>query len=304
MTEFKKPPTSITKQISMLESRGMVIKEEDEAERWLKTVSYYRLGAYWLPQEQPPETGQQRSRVFKDGTTFESITDLYILDRHLRLLVMEAIDRIEIAVRTIWTYQMVGTYGSHPHCNKSLFNNSYFYEQAISRLTEQVERSGELFIKHYKSKYESPELPPLWMATELMSFGDLSKWIDNAQNLAKTKMVAKAVGLPSEGTFRTVLQVLVNVRNHCAHHGRLWNRRLITRPPLIKSFGPDILRQEDGQPDNRVYNVLVIITRLLEHQSPKTKFRSRLGALVAKFSEEQLTEMGFPKDWKGKFFTV
>lgn len=284
----------------LLTNRGMNINENDDAKRWLSTVSYYRLGAYWLPNEEPAAVGQQRSRKFKPGTNFSSVTKLYVLDRRLRLLVMEAIDRIEIAVRTQWTYQMAMPHGAHAHCNRNLFRNPRYYNDAIDRLSNQVENSGELFIQHYRSKYSNPPLPPLWMVTELMTFGDLSKWIDNTKTVAQIKLVARAIGLPSADTLTTVLQVLVLLRNHCAHHGRLWNQRLLKRPPLIQSFKSDLHIQENGHLDNKIYNVLVILCKLLEHQSPETTFRRRLYTLLLEFSTEQQNEMGFPKGWKAQ----
>lgn len=90
---YDKPPTSVDEQIALLKGRGLVCADEALVRRWLVTVGYYRLSAYWLPYELPPPTGQTRSKTFAPDTPFESIVDIYTFDRQLRLLVTEAIER-------------------------------------------------------------------------------------------------------------------------------------------------------------------------------------------------------------------
>lgn len=64
---FTKTPTTIDEQIALLRERGLIIASEDLARRWLITVGYYRLSAYWLPFEKVPETVQTRSKQFRQG---------------------------------------------------------------------------------------------------------------------------------------------------------------------------------------------------------------------------------------------
>ena len=69
----------------------------------MRAIGYYRLSAYWLPFEDAPAAGQTRSRRFSGGTTWDDVIDLYAFDRRLRLLIMEATERFEVAVRSSWT---------------------------------------------------------------------------------------------------------------------------------------------------------------------------------------------------------
>ena len=107
---FNKPPTTIDEQIDLLIERGM---QGDAAlmRRWLETVGYYRLSAFWLPFEVPPADDKTRSKRFAAGLRFDTIVDIYVFDRKLRLLVMEAIERIEIAVRSRWTNRLPSALG-------------------------------------------------------------------------------------------------------------------------------------------------------------------------------------------------
>jgi abortive infection bacteriophage resistance protein len=98
----------------------------------------------------------------------------YIFDRELRLLVLDAIERIEVSVRSQWAYQLAHLHGSHAHLDPTLFNPR-FWQKNIDDLTREVKRSDELFIQHFQTSYVEP-LPPVWAVCEVMSLGLLSRW--------------------------------------------------------------------------------------------------------------------------------
>ena len=94
---FNKPPKTFDEQVTLLESRGMVIEDLSRAKRYLSHLNYYRLAAYWLPFEET-----HSPHCFKPDTQFNTVLEHYIFDRELRLLVMDAIERIEVSLRTRW----------------------------------------------------------------------------------------------------------------------------------------------------------------------------------------------------------
>lgn len=298
--QYQHLPTTIDQQIEHLRLRG-IVGDGELMRRWLKTVGYYRLSAYWLPWELPPADGETRSKRFLAGTNFTDIVDIYIFDRQLRLLIMEAIDRFEIAVRARWTNLFALAHGAHAHMDHTNFQNGFDYARMFSKISNTVEQSSEVFIEHYRKKYTSPYLPPLWHITELMTLGEISMWVKATRDNNMKDAVAKDLGLPNKETLEGTLQLLSYVRNICAHHGRLWNRRTVKRAPNIKSFGYDMDIEIDGnqrQPRNSVYNVLVILAKALRHQSPDTTFPDRVRSLVETRSAGQMGSMGFPEDWK------
>lgn len=271
--------------------------------RWLTTVGYYRLSAYWLPFELPPPKGKVRSKRFPAGTNFSEIVDIYVFDRKLRLIIMEAIDRFEIAVRARWTNRFSIAHGSHAHMIASNFLDGFKHAQMYSKIAQRSADSSEVFIEYYRQKYTDPFLPPLWQVTELMSFGELSHWIVNSRDNAMKDDLAKDVGLPNKETLEGTLQLLSYVRNICAHHSRLWNRKTVKRSRHIKQFKNDLDIDRTGkqhQPSNSIYNVLVILARTLRHQSPDTTFPQRVRTLVETRSTAQQVAMGFPPDWRSR----
>lgn len=302
---FDKSPTTIDEQIALLKERGLDVSAGDLAYRWLTTVGYYRLSAYWLPYELPPEAGRTRSKRFRPGVRFEDIVDIYTFDRKLRLLVTEAIERIEIAVRSRWTNRLALKHGAHPHMNPEIFVSGWSHARMMASLTDRTQESREVFIEHYRTKYEAPYLPPLWAVTELMTFGELSKWVEATNDASLRGAVAKDIGLPTQETLNGTLQLLSYTRNICAHHGRLWNRRTVKRAPNIKRFRHSLAWDEgategQSQLSNRLYNVLTLLLLLMRHQAPDTTFPERLRNLIETRNVEQQKAMGFPDDWKSR----
>ncbi len=276
---------------------------KETAKQWLESVGYYRLSAYWLRFEAPPTNGAVRSKIFQHGSKFEAVTDLYIFDRRLRVLLLEAIERVEIHVRSRWTYQMSHAHGAHAHLKHELFSGGLNHAEQLVRLARSVEKSEETFILHYKGKYTEPYSPPLWAATELMTLGELSKWFQASRDNSIKSKVGQELGLPTKEIIEGVLQTLSYVRNICAHHGRLWNRRMVKRLPKIKRLRANLVLVEHGGEqvsDNRIYNVLVVVLHMLDRQKTDSTFRKRLHDLLDGTSESALASMGFPENWRSR----
>ena len=99
------------------------------------------------------------------------------------------------------------------------------------------------------------------------------------------------------------MHCLCNVRNICAHHGRLWNRRLTTHIKYptnpINQFISD-----QSVPPYKLYSTLVIIRYFLNIINPDNAFNSELITLINSCSRVTEKEMGFPKKWRNEPFWV
>ena len=73
--------------------RGLSVSSEDELRRIIRITGYYRFTGYLYPFR------KQGSDDYEKGTTLESIWRLYSFDRRLRLIAMDALARIEVAIR-------------------------------------------------------------------------------------------------------------------------------------------------------------------------------------------------------------
>lgn len=290
---YTKPALTIQQQIDQLRKRGMVIGDPAMAAHYLGQINYYRLTAYWLPYE-----SDHTNHDFHDGITFEQVLDLYILDRELRLLVMDAIERIEVAIRAQLAFQLGHRYGSHPHLDGTLFKSAkkdWNYAVQLQQLCKEARKSKEIFIQHFLSKYLEP-LPPVWAVVEIMTLGQLSKWYANLKSGADRNRVAHVYDC-DEVNLTSFLHHLTTMRNLCAHHSRLWNRdftfafKLPRKRPkmLLSSFNPNKPRH--------IYNTLVMIKYLMDQIAPGHHWQQRLDVTLEQHHIN--TEyMGFPVDWK------
>jgi abortive infection bacteriophage resistance protein len=178
--QYKKEPTTVNEQIKKMQSRGLTIVDTALAAHYLLNISYYRLRAYTFPFQ----NNAVEHQPFIKKISFEEIINLYVFDRQLRLLIFNAIEKIEISFRTQIIYQYSLIHGSHWHLKPELYNNSIYFAEQIASLQKEIDRSNETFIKHYKMKYTKPSSPPSWMSLEVSSMGLLSKLF---KNLKKTQ---------------------------------------------------------------------------------------------------------------------
>jgi abortive infection bacteriophage resistance protein len=289
---YKKPATSYTEQIELLKTRGMRFADEQIAEFYLQHIGYYRLGAYWLPFESNHNTHQ-----FLSNTTFENVLRLYNFDRELRLLVLDAIERIEVSARAQWAHQLGNEYGSHAHLDNSIVKHKEHWQSNVSALHKEIERSEEVFIQHFSQKY-SDELPPIWACCEVMSLGLLSRWYSNLYPQHIRNKIA-AVFEVDHRVLQSWLHHLSVVRNLCAHHSRLWNRQFDRVSPQAPKNKPAYLK-DSFVDDHGLYNTLIIMLHLMNIISPKHRWGGRLRGLLEQHDDLLVSHIKFPTDWKNR----
>lgn len=271
---FLKPATTYAEQVAQLQRRGMSIPDPERARFYLQHLNYYRLAAYWLP--------------------FEADHATHTFDRELRLLVLDAIERIEVSVRSQWAYQLAHRHGPHAHLDPALGRRRAFWQSNLRQLQDEIERSDEAFVKHLRAKY-AEALPPVWASCEVMSLGLLSRWYDNLGPKGTRRAIASVYGL-DEALLASWLLHLTLLRNTCAHHSRLWNREFKI-PPAKPRSRPTSLVTEWVAGSHKLYNSLLILLYLLDTLSPAHDWRHRLRALLER-PGIALEAMGFPPGWE------
>lgn len=291
---YNKPALTIQQQIAQLQQRGMIINDIAAATHYLGYINYYRLSAYWLIFESDHVT-----HTFRQGTTFEQVFNLYIFDRELRLLVLDAIERIEVAIRSQFSHQLSHQYGAHPHLISALFKASWDYAHNFSQLQKDAKASKESFAQHLLAKYTEP-LPPIWATVEIMTLGQLSKWYANLQSGADRNQIAHLFDF-DEVNLVSFLHHITTIRNHCAHHSRLWNREFIFTFKLPRKR-PDVLLGSYNQLAPRhIYNTLATLAYIMNQIAPGHHWRDRLKNTIHQHQIREVSmevSMGFPVDWK------
>lgn len=271
---FTKQALSYVDQIALLESRGLVVTDHVAAVATLSRVSFYRLSAYWYPFKLPANAGAAPSALVP-GTTFETVVALYDFDRQLRLLVLDALERVEVAVRTAVTYHLGMTYGAFGHEIPNNFHGGFDHGTWLSHLHQETTRSSDAFVSHYQQKYLGFPAMPIWMMTEVISLGSLSRMYKGM-----TPRDKQAVAAPLNIHHRRLqdwLHVLTYVRNVCAHHSRLWNRTLAIRPAAMSEpeWGNPLLPRLD-----RVFCILLMLRYIMSQTGNGATWRDECNALL------------------------
>lgn len=296
--DFDKPALSIAKQRELLTDRGLKIPDDNRADIYLTHTNYYRLSAYCIPYQEA-----SGSHNFIPDANLDRVLSDYEFDRALRLLLLDAIERIEVSVRTQWAYFMAHKFGPHGYTqwNQRIYKSQPLLLRDLRELEKHVVRSKEPFVKHLLNKY-SEELPPCWAGCEVMSLGLLSKFYSNLGAYGVRRDIASTYGF-DEGFLEGYLEHLSYVRNVCAHHSRLWNRHLTKKMPLPKGkprgLSVNIFVDENNNSEHRIYNTLVVVTHMLSVICGNEIWISRLKALVDEF-DVNVRSMGFPPDWRDR----
>jgi abortive infection bacteriophage resistance protein len=336
MTSFTKPAVSVDQQLEILERRGLSVRQPARAKRFLEVVSFFRLSIYMRPFQIPGNV----DHLFKANTEFKQVIALYAFDRELRLLVIDAIERVEVAVRATLNNHMSCKYqtdtahsGSHWYLNRDLFNQKYNHQRLIryledkqgteaTQLTRDIvkitrsnatteikqqriaQRSKENYSRFYQHNYQTPALMPGWAMTEELTLGSLSHMYQGLKKDADRKAIAKRFDVPHE-VLASWLHTLNFVRNCCAHHSRIWNRELAVQPKIPHGALwqlPERLAEGQIQPQRRIYVVLLLLAHLMRRVSPDSQWHNKVKALILLNTEIPLFPMGFPVDWQAHIF--
>jgi len=224
--KYDKVPLSFEEQAALLMSRGLIADPALLVNR-LKNVNYYRFTGYLHPFR------LDNSDNYKPNTTLERVWRLYAFDRRLRLIIMDAIERIEISVRTQLIYELSHATGAFGYTTSTGLPklNTVDYQKWWKSVSDEIGRSKEIFVEHFLKKYgDYHQTLPLWMTGEIMSFGCMLTMYRGVSPGIK-RNIARHYNIPDE-VLTSWLQVFNVARNICAHHGRLWNREFGYKPKL------------------------------------------------------------------------
>ncbi|EKA7350915.1 TPA: Abi family protein [Vibrio vulnificus] len=315
---YDKPWHSCEEMIIKLRERGLTITDEAKAISYLSRIGYYRLSGYLYSFRQLKEVEGKKVKIdeFVADSTFEQAVQLYVFDKKLRLLVMDALERIEIAFR-VEVSHLLGEKDKFAYLNPTLFHEKFSvilnpktgvtdHHNWISKHAALINRSKEKFIDHNKKKHGLPL--PIWIACEVWDFGTLS-FLYSGMKEADQDLIAAKFGLNNGRVLASWLRALNYLRNLCAHHSRLWNCNVVEKPklpsavelPWVEPFiTNDWLRV-------RPFLLLCITKHLLDSINPTSTWWSRLSNLMLtelpdmKAQGLDLKSMGVTENWAHTF---
>ncbi len=296
--KYNKPATLVEDQIQLLQKRGLLIGDAASAAHFLRNISYYRLEGYWWPMQ-----SDKVNHLFKPNNSFEDVIGLYNFDRELRLLVFDVIERIEIGLRTRLVYHLSLEINPWWFEDAANFKNPVMHTDTLISIDRELRQSKDTFIKaHYLRYHTDTRRPPAWKTLEVASFGTMSKLYGNLTPALKSKnIIAAELNTVNQIYLPSWLQSIAQIRNICAHHGRLWNKNLPGSPKLLpKPPAPWLTAVPPPKEFHKLYIHVCCMKYLLDAISPGHHFTPKLADLFTKYPNVDLHALGFYSDWKNE----
>uniref|UniRef100_UPI0040478388 Abi family protein n=2 Tax=Polynucleobacter sp. TaxID=2029855 RepID=UPI0040478388 len=291
---YKKPALSLLDQLNLLVSRGLVVDDQSEALDVLSHVSYYRLSGYAYPLRKRDQVGDVQED-FIENANWSEVMRLYEFDRKLRMSILSALEKIEVAVRTQLTFHFAHKYGPFGYGSSSNFHPGFNHELWLNRVINEITQSNDEFIKHFERAYVGFPQVPMWMMTEVISLGRLSYLYGGLKNTDK-KDTASFFDIHYK-RLGDWLHSLTYIRNVCAHHSRLWNRELAIRPDKLKDVEwlPPITPRND-----RIFYILLMIRLMLNSISEGVSWTANIDFLLKDvvINPKWRIAMGIPESYQ------
>lgn len=314
MTETK-PWKSYQDQLQILQDRGLEFDNPGAALNYLDRIGYYRLSGYWYPFRQlellddgEGNISYHRHNEFLADSHFEDAVKLYVFDKKLRLLALDALERIELAVRVDIAH-LLGKRDIHAHESPDCLHG-HFAKQRINRGRDAGKTRHELwleryrhmlhrarrepFVEHYQKKYGRL---PVWVAIEIWDFGLMSKLYAGLKQQDQITIAQKYRAVDGQD-FSSRLRSLNFIRNVSAHHSRLWNINVLERTPV-----PDIEGDWQQLNNARPFYYFCIMQQFMQDICPNSSWSTRFAGLLTEFPDVRnnavsLKDFGLLDNWQ------
>lgn len=295
-----KPFRSYEELVDLMEGRGMVIDDRSNAARKLAQVGYYRLSGFWYPCRlvQLDEGGKPvispvtrsvvRSNTLAPGTRFEDVLRLYLFDKKLRLLMLDAIERIEVHVRSVIAHEVgyhdplayqkstfINPKQCKPFTDKHSGKPRNIWDEWSARQQDQVRRCREDCIEWHRENHKPM---PFWVVVEAWDLGTVSKYFEILQGKYQNR-IAHRLGITTPAVLVTWLKEINTLRNRCAHHTRIWNQYSNNPLPVADDKWFEQLRL-DRRALSRLYGLIAVIGFLVSKIGPNSTWLRDVAAVV------------------------
>ncbi|MBF0695943.1 Abi family protein [Actinomyces bowdenii] len=322
-----KPFLTLPEQIRRLRERGMDCGAESFASGVLERYGYYRLSGYWhlhrvRPEPPAPRFDKDGREIrldsFQPGTTLQQVVAFYEFDHELRTRLGSALSMVETSFRFHIGHRL-GKKDRFAHRQPEKLGAlrtsdpgaspepTTAYREWLEEYERHERRARGDFVVHFREVY-GPHLP-IWVATEVMSFGVLSGLYNlmpqaEQEILAARFQICTADDKGDRGALKNWLNNLRHVRNICAHYGRLWNRTfdvVIDAPGRARRDASDPLAPLADGVGNKLYGVLLILRHLLLSIAPERSDVVDMADFIDGSSQDigfSMNQLGFPDGWR------
>ncbi len=285
--------------------KQLIIPDSKYAKKMLEEISYYSLiGGYKFLFK------NNTSTKYIYGVTFDEIVSFYYFDEELRTLFLKYILHVERHIKSMFSYYFCEKYGEDQmhYLSTCSYNINKKNQQQIHKLTYSLQKaiaipSQYAYINHAANMHHNV---PLWVATNALTFGQISKMYQYATTDLRTKISKKYANI-SEKQLHQFITLLARCRNVCAHGERLYSFRIHETIPDTLLHKKMKIPKKNG---NYIYGkqdlfAVIIALRYLISPEDFRVFKTNLNKLINKVlkqcphltRERLLHAMGFPENW-------
>ncbi len=279
-----KVPTTYQEQLAILKSRNITAEDTDRCIAILESVNYYRFAAYFFPFKRADGT-------YRDGTNFRQVYHIYEFDRKLRGILLSALEEVEIYLRAKFAYFHAHKYGAEGYMDAANYSPAHKAEKFQENLSREIASNRRAaFVIHHNAYYDGHF--PAWVIVELFTFGMLSRFYGDMKT-ADQKLLAKEIYGTTPKNVNSWLRCCTDLRNICAHYGRLYYRVFPATPAKVDASKPQI---------NQLWGAVLALKELYP-SAEKWNFEvlPQMLALFEKYEIDiTLSHIGFPENWADK----
>jgi len=273
---YTKQSLSIPDQVALLQSRGVHVPDQQEAEHFLRYHNYYQVSGYVYYFEVKDQTRTHRTHQLARPISFNDLISLVHFDQELRHIFFRMTTEIEIALRCSVAYRLSQAYGPFCFEHKDIFrtpeqnkkNNKF--KEILQKACAAHEK--EPFVAHFTQTYQE-SIPPAWVMVELLTLGNIS-WLYSQLKTDLQKDIAQDFSI-DHSILVSWLKALTELRNTCAHHMRLWNKVFVNHPKIRKADQSFPIRQV-----NRLGSFLPMVFHLMHILHNNQKYQTELLQLL------------------------
>ena len=274
----------------------MLMKDEQTTAFYLGHISYFRLKGYWWDMQT-----DRIKHIYAPNSYFEDVIARYNFDRQLRLILFDAIEFIEIALRTKLIYHLSQAYGGLWYLDDSIVMDKTKHQDCLANLWTEFARNGESFAKDFRTRHPNDN-PDAWLMFEVVTFGTLSKIYNNLKHqLPQKSIIANEFGLNSTNDLSSWLAAISYLRNVIAHHSQVFGRHILKRLVLPRSPRNQWL-QFDVTPvqEKKPFVVVSTMVYLCNAINPNNEIKNKLLVLFNSNPNIPIYKMGFFNNWQNE----
>lgn len=286
MKELKKH-LSLTGQVDLLMSRGLIVRDKQAAMHVLSNINYYRFTGY-LHGFKVKQTGK-----YREETTFEEIHSLYSFDQRFTRILMFALEDIEETLKTRLSYTLTQAFPEDPliYLQPKIYRNGEDFTRFQAYFAKEVDNNKKLpFIKHHIDQYGGQL--PMWVAVEIMTMGNIHALYKNLQAPYQKEIAATyKTGVVQLSSW---IQNLTYTRNHLAHYMRIYDFNFGRTPAQCNKHHK--YTKTTGKIFDQIYVMSFMYSDAMEWNN---YILPEIEELLQRYSVfVKLDALGFPPNWK------